>query len=130
MSRRKSASIGLLLLCGAVGCRPQVIETYAYRPVAAAPLPALPARAPVRIVDLTVEEASYEQMRARLPANVVVGRFYAIHRRGGTQAELRPTIEALARAHGGDVVLVSCGPQVVDGETALVCAAMLLRTER
>ena len=121
--------VALVLLLG--GCAPhRAAEVYNVRPPGPSSAPALPADAPVELIDLSGDPAArYELVRERLPPNEEVARFNAIHRKGPTFGPLVDELKAFARARGADVVLVSCAPKEVDGEDALVCAGMLVRTE-
>jgi hypothetical protein len=113
-----------------LACAPHVAEVYNWRPDREPP-PTLPASAEVQLIDISRDPADrYEFVRGRLPPNEVVGRFNAIHRAGPTLGPLVDELRGFARQRGADVVIVNCKADVVDGQDALVCAGMLVRTER
>jgi len=123
------AVVGAVALGGS-GCAPHVAEVYNWRPDRDAP-PTLPESAEVQLIDISRDPADrYEFVRGRLPPNEVVGRFNAIHREGPVLGPLVDELKRFARQKGADVVIVSCKPDTVDGDEALVCAGMLVRTDQ
>lgn len=118
-----------LVFVALAGCSPAIAEVYGWRPEAAASGPALPLGTRVQVIDISNDPSMlYEDARAQLPPNDLVGRFRAIHRAGTAVGPVFHEIRGFAREHGADTAIVTCGPQQVDGREALVCAGMLVRT--
>ncbi len=124
--RRLLALIALPVFAAA--CPPAAVEVYHFRPADAAVAPALATGTPVLLLDISLDpETTYDDARARVGAERVVGSFRAIHRAGSDFSPLRGAIEGYARERGADVAIVTCAPRVVDAASALVCSGVLAR---